>query len=253
MVNCGGWSDWKKSKREQWVQWTGSIRNEFPEMATHGWAELAWIWELEGGGLRGSCTSSWTEGERQKDDREYERERPPGVDRCSPPLQLRPHSWPGSLDIFLCTYVSLPRFLPHHPPPSTHMMTSCSMLHDVQYSSLNMASLPTKLQHSHNSKWKTSCLRKGLSLMHLSCILLQIITSWLICSRSIKYTTVAPNKAVRFLQGEWEGVKLTHSNSSEEKQVDSGAATEHMESEKRFFGLIHTQDIVFNNFDLQDN
>lgn len=79
----------------------------------HAWPGRAGL-DLEGGGLRGSCTSSWTERERQKDDRE----RPPGADRCSPPLQLRPHSWPGSGDI------SLP--LPPCVRPLTPIENTCS-------------------------------------------------------------------------------------------------------------------------------
>lgn len=73
---------------------SGMNSQRWPRMAGLNWPGSG-RWRV-GGGLRGSCTSSWTERERQKDDRARERERarerPPGADRCSPPLQLRPHS-----------------------------------------------------------------------------------------------------------------------------------------------------------------
>lgn len=212
MEGCGGGeSDRERRAREQWVQWTGSIRNEFPEMDTHGWAELAWIWEVEAG-FGGWEAHARPAGQKERDRKMTERtseggerERPPGADRCSPPLQLRPHSWPGSLYIFLYAYVSLALIfsLSLSPPVKTHAeilgithMTSYGMLHHVHYSSFNMASLPAKLQHSHNASQTVKDEQEEKSpLMHPHCVLLQIIISWLICSRGLKYSTLTPNKA----------------------------------------------------------
>ena len=141
MGGCGGGvtneEEERKRKRGRRVQWTGSIRNEFPEMATHGWVELAWIREVEvGWGVERLLHVQL--------DRKRERQRPLGDDRCSPPLQLRPRSWPGSLDISL--YIFLPS-----SPCQTHALTlrvthttSYAMLHHVRCSSFYMASLPTR-------------------------------------------------------------------------------------------------------------
>lgn len=53
---------------------SGMNSQRWPRMVGLNWPESG-KWRL-GRGLRGSCTSSWTEGERQKDDREKEREAP---------------------------------------------------------------------------------------------------------------------------------------------------------------------------------
>lgn len=137
-----------------------------------------WGWGWGGGVERLLHVQLDRERERQKDDRE----RPPGADRCSPALQLRPHSWPGSGDISL--YVSL-SLSPHQNTcfnAEGSPTTSYGMLHYVRYSSFNMASLSTRLHHSHNSsdnclELKTSTLCYTLErspIMHPSCIFLQI-------------------------------------------------------------------------------
>lgn len=209
----------EKEERERAVSAMNRKHPEWIPRDGHAW--LGWTGlDLGGGGWVGGWEAhARPAGHKERDrkmterKRERERERPPGADRCSPPLQLRPHSWPGSLYIFLYAYVSLSLSL--SPPVKTHAeilrithTTSYGMLHHVHYSSFNMASLPTKLQHSHNSshncpklKTSTHCWTLGKSpLMHPSCVLLQIITSRLICSRGMKYSTVTPNKAVRFPQ-----------------------------------------------------
>lgn len=131
MRGCGGGvtdRERREREKEEWMQWTGSIRNEFPEMATHGWAELAWIREVEAGWGVERLLHVQLDGKRETERRRRERERPPGADRCSPPLQLRPHSWPGSLDISLCVYVSLSLAL--SPPNQNTCFNSEGYTHD---------------------------------------------------------------------------------------------------------------------------
>lgn len=143
----------------------------------HAWPGRAGL-DLWGGGLWSSCTSSWTERERQKDDRE----RPPGADRCSPPLQLRPHSWPGSGDSSL----PLPPCVRPLTPSEPHALTlkSCARpdtgTRPARYSSFSLVNLWSTLRRSqHCLKIQTRTLSKHWRRFP-SCILLQtlVITRW---------------------------------------------------------------------------
>lgn len=73
-------------------------------------------------------------------------------------------SWGLTADLDLCIFLSMSVSLSRSLPVKTHALTlrvthttSQGMLHHVHYSSFNMASLSTRLQHSHNSSH--SCLK----------------------------------------------------------------------------------------------
>lgn len=108
----------KEREREGGVDPMNRKHPEWIPRDVHAW--LGWSGlDLGGGDWVGGWESSWTERERQKEDSEKERGAL-GADRCSPALQLRPHSWPGSLDSSLCMCLSfaLSLFL----PLSKHML-----------------------------------------------------------------------------------------------------------------------------------
>lgn len=166
---------WQIERR--WVHMANRKHPEWIPRDGHAWPGRAGL-DLWGGGLWSSCTSSWTERERQKDDRE----RPPGADRCSPPLQLRPHSWPGSGDRSL----PLPPCVRPLTPSEPHALTlkSCTRpdtgTRPARYSSFSLVNLWSTLHRSqHCLKIQTSTLSKHQRRLP-SCILLQmlVITRW---------------------------------------------------------------------------
>lgn len=159
--------EWQIEREERERKRSGCNEQEASGMNSQRWPRMAGLnwpgsgrWRL-GGGLRGSCTSSWTERERQKDDGGRERgpRAPTGVALHS--------SWGLTADldlwIFLSASMSLSLSL-SLPPIKTHALTlrvthttGCGMFHHARYSSFNMASLSTRLQHGHSSSH--SCLQ----------------------------------------------------------------------------------------------
>jgi len=144
------WSDRERQReREEWMQWTGSIRNEFPEMAMHGWAELAWIREVE----TGWGVESLLHVQLDRKTTERKRERGP---RALTGVALY-SIWGLTADLDLWIFFSMSMSMSLSPSVKTHALTlrvthtTSRMLHHVHNSSFNMASLPTSLQHSHSS------------------------------------------------------------------------------------------------------
>lgn len=138
-VRVVGVTDREERGKEEWMQWTGSIRNEFPEIATHGWAELAWIRKVEAG-WGGWEASARPAGQKERDRKTTERgpRAPTGVALHS--------SWGLTADLdlgiflslSLCVYLFLALSLP--PPPiqtcftlRVAQTTSSGMLQYVSY------------------------------------------------------------------------------------------------------------------------
>lgn len=131
---------WQIERRgEERTQWTGSIRNEFPEMATHGRAELAWMWEV--GGCEAPARPA---GQKERDRKTTER----GGPRVLTGVALH-SSWGLTADL------DLGIFLP--PPLKPHDLTlKSSTRHDTVarplcYSSFALATPWATLHHSHDS------------------------------------------------------------------------------------------------------
>lgn len=159
--------EWQIEKEEQEGA-VGAMNRKHPEwIPRDGHAWLGWTGlDLGAGGWVGGWEAhARPAGQKERDRKMTERTRERGP-RALTGVALH-SSWDLTADLDLWIFFSMPMSfsLTFSLPLSKHMRiihtTSYGMLHHVHYSSFNMASLPTKLQHSHNSshscpKLKTS-------------------------------------------------------------------------------------------------
>lgn len=149
------------------MQWTGSIRNEFPEMATHGWAELAWIREDEAG-LRFGGAVWWR---RVKRLLHVQLDGEGGCGRDRKTTERGPwaltgvgllSSWGLTADLDLGIFLPTSRSFHRSRGFSTDgsQTTVYGTLHHVRRTSFNMATLSTRLRQQPQFIWQVPGVKK---------------------------------------------------------------------------------------------